>query len=70
MAGIPNLRPVVLTNRETRRFSCGLIALKGELGGRILSRLAAHPPELHRVVAPSFDVLGWLESASISRKVA
>ena len=36
-----NLHAVALTNAEAKRFSCGLVALKGELGSRILSRLAA-----------------------------
>lgn len=35
-----NVRPVVLSNPEAKRFSCGLVALKGELASRLLSRLA------------------------------
>jgi hypothetical protein len=36
-----NLHAVVLTNNEAKRFSCGLVALKGEMGRRILSQLVA-----------------------------
>ena len=39
-----NLHAVALTNAEAKRFSCGLVALKGEIGSRILSRLAADSP--------------------------
>jgi hypothetical protein len=37
---LANVRPVVLSNPEAKRFSCGLVALKGELACRLLSRLA------------------------------
>jgi hypothetical protein len=39
----PLLHPIVLDNRDARRFSCSLVGLKGELAARMLSRLAAHP---------------------------
>lgn len=38
---IANLKVVVLTNAEAKRFSCGLVALKGEIASRILIGLAA-----------------------------
>ncbi len=41
---LDNLHPVVLTNADAKRFSCGLVALKGELGARILQRLATDRP--------------------------
>lgn len=37
---ISNLFPVALTNEDTRRFHAGLVALKGEIGARILKKLA------------------------------
>lgn len=37
---LANVRPVVLSNPEAKRFSCGLVALKGELACRLLSSLA------------------------------
>jgi hypothetical protein len=37
------LYPVALENRDARRFSCNLVALKGELAARLLRRLATHP---------------------------
>jgi hypothetical protein len=38
---IANLKVVVLTNAEAKRFSCGLVALKGEMAAQILCGLAA-----------------------------
>ena len=53
----------LLHNREAQRFSCGLIALKGELGGRLLTRLAADPASLNAVdlAATSTCSAGWIE---------
>lgn len=59
---IDGLQIVELSNREARRFSCGLIALKGELGGRILSALSEAPEDLDCLLDPSFDLLKWLET--------
>lgn len=61
MPNITGLRLITLANAEARRFSCGLIALKGELGGRLLSRLAAKTDGVERFVAPDADVLRRLE---------
>lgn len=58
---IPALRPVALGNAEARRFSCGLVALKGELAARILERVATDPGFAARLVfAP--DPLAALEA--------
>lgn len=61
MPQIAGLRTIALANAEARRYSCGLIALKGELGGRLLSRLAAEPDELDSLAASDVDVLQRLE---------
>jgi hypothetical protein len=61
MPQIAGLRTVALANAEARRYSCGLIALKGELGGRLLSRVAAEPDELDSFAAPDVDVLRQLD---------
>lgn len=56
---IEDLKPIVLTNAEAKRFSCGLVALKGELASRTLTRLAASQEfghELFAATAP-LDVL-------------
>jgi hypothetical protein len=59
---VDGLRLVQLTNREARRFSCGLIALKGELGGRLLIALSQTPKDLDRLRDPGVDLLDWLEA--------
>jgi hypothetical protein len=63
MPRIAGLRTIPLTNADARRFSVGLIALKGELAGRMLSRLADEPRELINLTSASTDILGWLEAA-------
>lgn len=40
---LPHLHPITLDNRDATRFSCGLIALKGELTARLLTGLAGDP---------------------------
>jgi hypothetical protein len=35
-----NVRTVALRTHDTRAFSCGFVGLKGEVGGRLLARLA------------------------------
>jgi hypothetical protein len=61
MPKIVGLRTIALTNAEARRFSCGLIALKGELGGRLLSQLAADPGAIGSLASPRTDILCRLE---------
>ena len=63
-AQLPRLdlaRPVVLSTAEARRFSCGLVGLKGEIAGRLLALLAGDPAALARILDPATDVLGLLE---------
>jgi hypothetical protein len=62
LPNLDGLRIVELSNREARRFSCGLIALKGELGGRILSALSEQPEILSRLTSPDLDLLDWLKT--------
>jgi hypothetical protein len=71
---LPQLRSVVLTNAEAKRFSCGLVGLKGELAARVLERLAQEPNVLDQLQNPATDVLALLErkrgQVPISGKVA
>lgn len=64
---VEGLRVVTLSNREAKRFSCGLVALKGELAARLLDRLAADPTLLARLMDPATDVLGLLDGTDASR---
>lgn len=51
------LHPVVLTNQEAKRFSVGLVALKGELVARLLKHLASQPDQLSTLQDPMVDML-------------
>ena len=68
---IPAARTVPLGNQEASRFSCPLVSLKGELGGRTLSLLAdtddaQHAQSLiHHLVKPATDLYDVLEHESI-----
>lgn len=59
---IPNLRVVTLSNPEAKRFSCGLVGLKGELAARLLKMIAADPGLVQRLKDPATDVLALLDS--------
>ena len=56
---IPGLHPIALNNGDARRFSCGLVALKGDLAARLLIRLA-HAPKA-RIPFDRARLLSWLE---------
>ena len=51
LAPLPGLSPVHLSKTHTRVFRCGLVGLKGEVGGRLLAYLAADPTRVNRLSA-------------------
>lgn len=57
---LPGLRMVVLDKNDSTRFHCAQVGLKGELGGRVLSLLAATPEALPRLLDPGRNVLDEL----------
>lgn len=58
----PGWHPMPLRNADARRFSSGLISLKGELGGRLLTRLADRPGELADLPLERERLLSWLDA--------
>jgi hypothetical protein len=40
LGAIANITPIQLSNQEAKRFSCGMVGLKGELARRLLERLS------------------------------
>jgi hypothetical protein len=63
----PLLRPIALDNRDAQRFSCSLVALKGELAARLLFRLAARP-EMSMPLERA-GLLAWLQEDPGARAV-
>lgn len=66
---IANLKVVVLTNAEAKRFSCGLVALKGELGSRILRAVASSKLDPRQLVEASepLDLISGKKNSSVMR---
>jgi hypothetical protein len=60
---LAKLRHVPVGNPEARRFGRGTIAVKGELGRRLLTRLATSPSSIRSLVASGSDPLTWIETA-------
>lgn len=58
---LEGLRKVVLTNKEAKRFSCGLVALKGDLTSRLLQRISTQPSETENFLNPGKDLLEILD---------
>lgn len=67
--GLPahrRLSTLTLGTAQAKRFSCGLVALKGELAGRTLGGLARRPKHLKLLQRPGFPWLDWLEALPAS----
>jgi hypothetical protein len=64
---LEGVRVVAISNPEAKRFSCGLIGLKGELASRVLSGIA-EPSAVMNILDPKFDVLKWLDGIEGTKK--
>ncbi len=64
LPAIKGLQAVGLSNPEAKRFSCGLVGLKGEVAARLLHNLAKKKTLLKSLVKPDFDVLATLDRDS------
>ncbi len=58
---LKNVRVVSISNPEAKRFSCGLVGLKGELAARLLNGVTEGPAVLSKLMDPKFDLLAWLD---------
>jgi hypothetical protein len=56
-----NVRVLPISNPEAKRFSCGMVGLKGDLGSRLIHGVNANPEIADQLMDPGFDVLGWLD---------
>jgi hypothetical protein len=70
LPAIPNLRAVTLSQPEAKRFSCPLVALKGELAARLLGRLRRDAALAHRLLDPATDVLALLTDGPARKRTA
>jgi len=61
LPALKNVRVVPISNPEAKRFSCGLVGLKGELAARLLKGVTDDPAVLNRLMDPKFDLLAWLD---------
>ncbi len=58
---LKNVRVVPVSNPEAKRFSCGLVGLKGDLAARLLHGLHTEPDKVAKLLDPKFDLMAWLE---------
>ncbi|MEZ5325788.1 MAG: tRNA-guanine transglycosylase DpdA [Verrucomicrobiales bacterium] len=63
---LENLKIVPISNPEAKRFSCGLVALKGELAHRICSGLVGGTLTSKKLTEPKEDVLALLDVREVS----
>jgi hypothetical protein len=61
----PNLRVVTLSNPEAKRFSCGLVGLKGEIAHRICVGLASGKLTAKKLTNAKTDVLSLLDGVKL-----
>ena len=66
LPALANVRVVPVSNPEAKRFSCGLVGLKGELAARALAGVKADASAVTKILDPKFDVLGWLDGIAKS----
>lgn len=60
---IAGARTAILGNKEAKRFSCGLVGLKGEIASRLFGRLTADTGLIDHFFDPETDVLAQLDQA-------
>jgi hypothetical protein len=61
LPSLKNVRVVPVSNPEAKRFSCGLVGLKGDLAARLLHGLQAESDKVAKLLDPKFDLMAWLE---------
>lgn len=67
---LDQLRIVLLGTGDAKRFSCGMVGLKGEVAARLLEGIAAEPERLRQLAEPTADVLAIADSPARERTPA
>lgn len=62
---LPNIRVLPISEDDTRRFSAGLVGLKGEVAGRVLALIGERPNFAKSILDPDADVLGALDEVAL-----
>lgn len=68
LPALPKLHVTTLGNPDAKRFSCGLVGLKGELAARILEGVSADKTMLSKLTADSIDLLAAFADATPAAK--
>lgn len=67
---LPNVRVIPISNPEAKRFSCGLVGLKGELAARVLASLSKDTGFVGKVMQSRADVLKALDLGAAPKRSA
>jgi hypothetical protein len=62
---LATVRIVPISNPEARRFSCGLVGLKGELAARVLAGISADASVVGKILDLKFKVLFYLDQCHV-----
>lgn len=67
---VPGLIPIILANSDAKRFSCGLVGLKGEVAARLIERISITPKRLVDFLRADGKLLDLIVSDPVAFKSA
>ncbi len=70
LPALANVRVIPISNPEAKRFSCGLVGLKGDLANRLLTAVAEDPSIVGRMCGKGADVLKLLANVEVRRSAS
>lgn len=71
LKAMQNVRVVPISNSDAKRFSCGLVGLKGELAARLMTHVKSNPISIKHLMRSEFNLLDCLFSVgpALAKKV-